>query len=90
MEIKGINILEKALREHNGEDAMISISHKLYGEQKLKLKLDYIIDEERIGFSAKSGQEIFIYKKDLVDYGTKDGIYFADDLMEIRVKLHRQ
>lgn len=69
---------------------MISISHKLYGEQKLKLKLDYIIDEERIGFSAKSGQEIFIYKKDLVNYGTKDGIYFADDLMEIDIKLHRQ
>ena len=90
METKGINILEKALKEHDGQDAIISISHKLYGLQKVKLKLDCLIDEERIGFNVKSGQEIYVYKKDLVDYGTKDGIYFADDLMKIDVKLHRQ
>ena len=87
VETKGINIIEEALKEHNGKDAMISISHKLYGEQKLQLQLDYIIDEERIGFRVKSGNEIFIYKRDLVDYGTKDGIYFADDLMEIKIKI---
>ena len=87
MEIKGINILEEAFIKNNGEDALISISHKLYGDQKIKCELDYIFDEERIGFKTVNGQEIFIYRQDLVDYGTKDGIYFADNIMEIRIKL---
>ena len=90
MEIKGINILEEVLRKNNGQDATISISHKLYGDQNISCELDYIFDNECIGFKAINGQEIFIYKKDLVDYGTKDGIYFADNVMEIRIKLHEQ
>ena len=85
---KGINILEEILRENKGKDAIISISHKLYGPQKIKCKLDYIFDDERIGFRVKNGQEIFIYKSDIIDYGIKDGIYFADNIMEIKVKLN--
>ena len=86
---KGINILEKTLRENKGIDAIISISHKLYGVQKVKCKLDYIFDNDRIGFRVKNGQEIFIYKSDLIDCGVKDGIYFADNMMEINIKLNR-
>ena len=86
---KGINILEETLRENKGRDAIISISHKLYGTQKVKCGLDYIFDSERIGFRVKNGQEIFIYKSNLVDYGIEDGIYFADNIMEIKIKLDR-
>ena len=86
---KGINILKETLREINGIDAIISISHKLYGKQKIKCTLDYIFDGERIGFRVKNGQEIFIYKSDIIDYGIKDGIYFADNIMEIKIKLNR-
>ena len=85
---KGINILEEVLRENKGKDAIISISHKLYGSQKIKCELDQIFDSERIGFRVKNGQEIFIYKSDIVDYGIKDGIYFADNIMEINIKLN--
>ena len=90
VEIKGINILREAFHKSNGKDATISISHKLYGNQKIRCELDYIFDNERVGFKAINGQDIFIYRKDLIDYGTKDGIYFADDIMEIRIKLHEQ
>ena len=90
METKGINILEEAFNKNNGKDAMISISHKLYGNQKIKCKLDYIFDDKRIGFKVKNGQEVFIYKNDVINYGTKDGIYFADHLMEINIKLNEQ
>ena len=90
VEIKGINILEEAFHKGNGKDATISISHKLYGNQKLRCELDYTWDNERIGFKAINGQEIFIYRKDLVGYGVEDGIYFADDIMEIKIKLHEQ
>jgi hypothetical protein len=86
---KGINILEETLRENNGVDAIISISHKLYGDQKIRCVLDYIFDSERVGFRVKNGQEIFIYQSDIIDYGIKDGIYFADNLMEIKIKLNR-
>lgn len=85
METKGINILEEKLREYKGENAVISISHKLYGSQKIKCKLDFIFDEQRIGFYINR-QEIYIKKNELVNYGTKDGIYFADDIMEIKIK----
>lgn len=68
---------------------MIGISHKLFGDQKIKCNLDYIFDDDRIGFKVKNGQEIFIYRVDLVDYGIKDGIYFADDIMKINIKLNR-
>lgn len=87
---KGINILEEALSKSNGADAIISISHKLYGEQKIKCKMNCILDDERVGFMVKNGQEIFIYKSDIVDYGVKDGICFADNIMEINIKLHWQ
>ena len=87
METKGMNILEKTLREYQGGDAVISISHKLYGEQKILCKLDYIFDKGRVGFRARNGQEIFVYRNEFFNYGTKDGIYFADDLMEIKIKM---
>ena len=81
-----MNDLKEALKKSNGVDAVFSICHALYGTQKIKHKLDYIFDDERIGFKIKDGNEIFIYRKDLVDYGTKDGIYFADDVMCIKIR----
>lgn len=90
MEKKGINIIEKALKGYSGKDAIISTFHKLYGGQKIRCKLNCILDEKRIGFKVKNGQEIFVYKDEVVDYGTKDGIYFADDLMEINIRLQEQ
>lgn len=86
METKGMSILENKLKEYNGGDAIISISHKIYGNQKLKTKLNYIFDEQRIGFYINK-QEIYIDRNKIVDYGTKDGIYFADDVMEVRIKM---
>lgn len=87
MEKKGINIIEEALKGYSGKDAIISTSHKLYGEQKIKCKLDCVLDEKRIGFKVKNGQEIFVCRDEVVDYGTKDGIYFADKLMEIKIEI---
>ena len=85
---KGINILEEILSKNKGKDATISISHKLYGAQKIKCELDYIFDSKRIGFRVKNGQEIFIYTSDIIDYGIKDGVYFSDNIMGIKIKLN--
>lgn len=86
METKGINILKEALKTNQGRDAIISTSHKLYGSQKLKCKLNPLVDECRIGFYINQ-QEIYIDIDGLVDYGIKDGIHFANNLMEINIKL---
>lgn len=86
MKTKGINILEEVLRENSGKDAVISISHKLYGNQKIRCELNPIFDH-RVGFKVKAGQEVFIYMGDVINFGIEDGIYFADELMEIKIKL---
>ena len=90
MEIKGVNILEEELKKHNGECAEIRISHKIFGEQKINTKLNYIFDGERVGFFIKRGQEVYCYINQIKDFGVKDSIYFADDLIKIEIKLHRQ
>lgn len=87
METKGINILEEALKNYNGADVLICTSHKLWGDQKVKCELDAIFDH-RIGFRAKNGQEIFIYRESIIDCGIEDYIYFADELMQIKIKLN--
>ena len=87
MNIKGINEL---LEKYNGKDATIRISHKLFGAQKIELKLDYIFNKNRIGFRVGNGQEIFLYTNDIIYFGIGNGIYFADDLMRIDIKLHEQ
>ncbi len=78
--------IKTELEKCKGVDVIIGIDHKLYGSQKIRCCLDYIFDEQRIGFRAKSGQEVFVYRVNLVDYGIKDGIYFADDVMKIDIK----
>ena len=78
--------IKKELKKYKGVDVIIGIDHKLYGSQKIRCCLDYIFDEQRIGFRTKNDQEVFIYRANLVDYGIKDGIYFADDIMKIYIK----
>ncbi len=90
MDKKGIETLKETLRKNRGVGAMISICHQLYGTQKVKCDLDYIFDTERIGVRIKSGQELFIYRNNLRDYGIKNGIYIADDMMKIEIQLNRQ
>lgn len=84
MEEKGIKTIEKTLKNYKGEDVMISIFHKLYGNQKMKCRFDYIFDEKRVGFCAND-QEIYLDRANIVNCGVEDGIYFADDVTEIKI-----
>lgn len=90
MDKKGIETLKETLEKNRGVGAIVSICHQLYGIQKVKCNLDGIFDIERIGVRIKSGQELFIYRKNLRDYGIENGIYFADDVMKIEIKLNKQ
>lgn len=87
MAIKGIETLEQVLQQNNGNSAVISTSHKLYGDQKIKCKLDCIVDEERIGFRVKSGQEIYMYKNEIESVSINGAIFFADDVMSVSVQV---
>lgn len=81
MEIKGISELKNALELHNGKDAVISISHKLYGDQKIKCKLNFFADEKRVGIRIKSGQELYVRKDGLYVDVIDDHILLADDMV---------
>lgn len=87
MAVKGIETLEQALRQNNGKSAVISTSHKLYGNQKIKCKLDCIIDDERIGFRVKSGQEIYVYRNEIERINTDGLVFFADDVMCVSIQI---
>ena len=80
--------LVKAMEKITGEDAEISIFHKLYGDQKLRSLFSPIINE-KIGFNIK-GQEIYINKDEIEKISLENDICFADDVMEIQIKLNRQ
>ena len=82
---KEIQELVKTMQEVKGEDAIISIFHKLYGEQKLKCVLNPIADE-RVGFNVKD-HDIYIEKDKINKIRLGDDIYFADDIMEIIIKI---
>ena len=81
---KEIKELIKAIERIRGEDAEISIFHKLYGEQKLKCKFNPIVNE-KIGFNIK-GQEIYIDREKIEKICLDNGICFADDVMTIEIK----
>lgn len=81
---KEIKQLIKAMESIQGDGAEISIVHKLYGEQKLRCQFTPIINE-RIGFNIK-GQEIYIEKDKINKICLENDIWFADDVMEIKIK----
>ena len=82
---KEIQELINAMHEAKGEDAIISIFHKLYGEQKLKYVFNPIVDD-RVGFKIKN-HDIYIEKDKIKKICLGNGIYFADDIMEIIIKI---
>lgn len=81
---RNIKELISAMKKIKGEDAEISIFHKLYGEQKLRTILNPIISEY-IGFIIQK-QEIYIEREKINKVCLENGICFADDVMEIRIK----
>ena len=76
------------LKKYEGDMAIIIISHKLYGEQKIKCKLHWILNESKVGVRVKRDYEIYMYRDKIVDYGIEGKmIYFADDLMKMDIKI---
>ena len=82
---ENIRELIKALKKIRGESADISISHKLYGKQKLRCIFSPIINE-RIGFNINE-QSIYIDRQNVQRIYLKDYICFADDVMEIKIEV---
>ncbi len=69
-----------------GENVEITVSHRLFGNQKVNCPLHIVEDEERLGFYVKDEAK-YVWKKELYDYGFKNGVYyFADDLLSIELK----
>lgn len=75
-----------AMQKLKGEDAEISISHKLYGDQKIRCKFSPVITNEYIGFHVKDHNiHRDINKIKNIELG--NNIFFSDDVMEIMIKI---
>lgn len=82
----GIRDFITEMKKLEGKRVNIKTAHKLYGGQKIEMDLRIIDDESRLGFEI-NGQDIFIEKEGLVDFGIIEGTYyFASDLMRIELK----
>ena len=82
----GIENFIKELKKINGKKVKIDIVHKLYGSQKIKYDLCVLENEGRLGFHINE-QEIYLDKRDILDYGIIKGMYFwADKLMRIEIQ----
>ena len=82
---KKLKELISAMQKVKGEDAEISISHKLYGDQKLRCEFSPITNEH-IGFNVK-GHDIYIDRNQIKNIELGNGIFFSDDVMEIMIKI---
>lgn len=82
----GIRDFIVEMRAIEGKRVSIKTAHKLYGGQKIETDFKIIDDASRLGFKI-NGQDIFIEKEGLVNFGIIEGIYyFASDLMRIELK----
>ena len=61
MDTNGIKEFIETLKNINGKNVWVHITHDLYGDQNLKCAFQLLSDEERLGFSLGS-QEIYIEK----------------------------
>ena len=86
MSTNGIKDFIEALKNINGENVWVHITHYLYGNQNLKCAFQLLNDEERLGFSLGT-QEIYIEKYRINNFGVQDNLfYFADDLMCVKIR----
>jgi hypothetical protein len=82
----GIKDFIETLKNINGENVWVHITHDLYGNQNLKCAFQLLNDEERLGFSIGE-QEIYLDKSKIKNIGAQDNLfYFADDLMCIKIR----
>ena len=76
------------LRQSENKKAKVLLKHSLWGEQKFQIEALHIIDDERIGVMIK-GQELFIYKDNVKDYGADmDRLWVTDGRSTIELILN--
>ena len=62
-----------------GKKCLVIIRHMLFDKQKYRCdKLQIINDERRLGVRIK-GQDLFVYKREILNYATNDKVYMVHD-----------
>ena len=73
------------LRQSEYKKAKVLLKHSLWGEQRFITDELHIIDDERVGVVFK-GQELFIYKDNIKDFGIDaDKLWVTDSRFTIIV-----
>ena len=66
------------LRQSENKKAKVLLKHYLWGDQRFETEALHIIDDERVGVIFK-GQELFIYKNNIKDFGVDVGKLWVTD-----------
>ena len=73
------------LGQSENKKAKVLLKHYLWGEQRFITDELHIIDDERVGVIFK-GQELFIYKNNIKDFGAnQDKLWVTDGRLTIIV-----
>ena len=73
------------LRQSENKKSKVLLEHYLWGKQKIIIDELHIIDDERVGVIFK-GQELFIYKNNIQDFGVDgDKLWVTDGRLTIIV-----
>ena len=73
------------LRQSENKKAKVLLKHYLWGEQRFITDELHIINDERVGVIFK-GQELFIYKNSIQDFGAnQDKLWVTDGRLTITI-----
>lgn len=79
--------LKKKWQEINNKAGVVTITHKLFGKQKISMDEIYTFWDDRVGVRIKK-QEIYIPIKDIMSYESNGNkAMVGSDIKKIEIKL---
>jgi hypothetical protein len=79
--------LKKKWQEINHKAGVVTITHKLFGKQKISVDEIYTFWDDRVGVRIKQ-QEIYIPIKDVMSYNSNgDKVMVGSNIKKIEIKL---
>lgn len=79
--------LKKKWQEINNKAGVVTITHKLFGKQKISVDEIYTFWDDRVGVRMR-GQEIYILIKDIMSHESNGNkVMVGSDMKKIEIKL---
>lgn len=83
----GIEELKNIFEKFSGKDAVICTSHQIFGDWKIRCKLIFFMDDQRLGVRVSEWNELYVYRDKLYIDVVDNYIMLADDMMRMEIAL---